>query len=194
MHEKRFNASLAHRLDDPARQLWLPTDEVLAVLCVQPGDVIADIGAGTGYFTLPLARAIGPEGKLWAVDSQAEMLSLLKQKADAEVMHNIEPVHAEADSTTLPDAICNLVFLANDWHEFENRDAVLREASRILAPGGRIAILDWRTDVEPVHGPPLAHRIAPANALEEMRLSGFKQLASTEVGLYSWLVQGETLQ
>jgi len=194
MHEKRFNASLAHRLDDPARLLWLPTDEVLAALSVQPGDVVADIGAGTGYFTLPLARAIGPEGKLWAVDSQVEMLSLLKQKVDTEVMLNIEMVHAEADRSTLPDAICNLVFLANVWHEFENRDAVLREASRILAPGGRIAILDWRADVEPVHGPPLAHRIAPANAVEEMRLSGFKQIASTQIGLYSWLVQGETLQ
>jgi ubiquinone/menaquinone biosynthesis C-methylase UbiE len=167
---------------------------VIAALRVQPGDVVADIGAGTGYFAFPLARVIGQAGKLWAVDSQTEMLSLLKQKMDTEVLLTIKPVHAEADKTTLPDATCNLVFLAKVWHEFENRDAVLREASRVLAPGGRIAILDWRTDVEPVHGPPLVHRIAPSDAAREMQLAGFELLEPTEIGVYSWLIQGEKLQ
>jgi predicted methyltransferase len=63
MHDRRFNPSLAHRLDDPARLLWLPPDEVIAALGVQPGDMVADIGAGTGYFILPLARALGQRVK-----------------------------------------------------------------------------------------------------------------------------------
>ncbi len=194
MHDRRFNASLAYRLDDPARLLWLPPDEVITVLGVQCGDVVADIGAGTGYFTLPLARAVGLRGKLWAVDSQTEMLSLLQQKLDAATISNVEPVHAEADRTELPNAACALVFLANVWHEFEDRDAVLRETRRILAPGGRVAILDWRPDVEPVHCPPLEHRLALSDALREMRLSGFEKLSSAEVGKYSWFVQGEKQQ
>jgi ubiquinone/menaquinone biosynthesis C-methylase UbiE len=122
------------------------------------------------------------------------MLSLLQQKLDAATISNVEPVHAEADRTELPNAACALVFLANVCHEFEDRDAVLRETRRILAPGGRVAILDWRPDVEPVHGPPLEHRIALSDALREMRLSGFEKLGSAEVGLYSWLVQGEKQQ
>jgi len=194
MHDRRFNPSLAHRLDDPARLLWLPPDEVIAMLRVQPGDLVADIGAGTGYFTLPLAHALGSKGKVWAVDAQTEMLSLLKEKLDLAGVSNVEPVCAEGDRTEIPDAACTLVFLANVWHEFEDRDAVLREAQRILSPGGRVAILDWRTDVEPVHGPPLAHRIAAADAVRDMRHAAFEQLASAEVGRYSWVVQGEKVQ
>lgn len=194
MHDRRFNASLAYRLDDLARLLWLPPDEVIAALGVHSGAAVADIGAGTGYFTLPLARAVGPRGKLWAVDAQAEMLSLLQQKLDAATHSNVEPVIAEADSTGLPDAICTLVFLANVWHEFEDRHAVLRETRRILIPGGRVAILDWRPDVEPIHGPPLEHRCALSDTLREMRLFGFEKFSSAEVGKYSWLVQGEKQQ
>lgn len=194
MQDRRFNPSLAHRLDDPARLLWLPPDEVIAMLRVQPGDLVADLGAGTGYFTLPLAHALGSKGKVWAVDAQTEMLSLLKEKLDLAGVSNVELVCAEGDRTEIPDAACTLVFLANVWHEFEDRDAVLREAQRILSPGGRVAILDWRTDVEPVHGPPLAHRIAAADAVRDMRHAGFEQLASAEVGRYSWVVQGEKVQ
>jgi ubiquinone/menaquinone biosynthesis C-methylase UbiE len=119
------------------------------------------------------------------------MLSLLKEKIDLAGLFNVESVHAECDRTEIPDSACNLVFLANVWHEFDNRDAVLREAQRILSPCGRIAMLDWRTDVEPVHGPPLAHRLSPADSLRELRLAGFEQLASAEVGRFSWIVQGE---
>jgi ubiquinone/menaquinone biosynthesis C-methylase UbiE len=194
MHDRRFNASLVHRLDDPARLLWLPPDEVIAALGVQPGESVADIGAGTGYFTLPLARALGSAGKVWAVDAQTEMLSLLKEKLVLAGLSNVELLHAEGDRTEIPDAACAVVFLANVWHEFEDRDAVLRESQRILSPGGRIAILDWRTDVEPVAGPPLAHRIAPADAAKEMWLAGFEQIVFAEVGRHSWLVQGEKLQ
>jgi len=190
MHDRRFNPASAHKLEDPQRLVWLPPDAIVAALEVQPGDVVADIGAGTGYFALPLARAIGPSGHLFAVDAQQEMLSLLRQKLDSAPMPNIEPVHAEADRTSLPDHACSLVFLANIWHEFDDRGAVLRETMRILRPGGRIAILDWRTDVEPVAGPPLAHRIADADAQNELRRAGFAPLPSTALWPSSWLVQG----
>lgn len=109
-------------------------------------------------------------------------------------LSNVEAVHAEADRTGLPDASCNLVFLANVWHEFADCSAVLRESTRILKAGGRIAILDWRTDVEPEHGPPLDRRVEASRAMQSLRSAGFEQVASAEVGRYSWLVQGEILQ
>lgn len=194
MHDKRFPASQAERLDNPERLLWLPPAEVIASLAVHNGENVADVGAGTGYFALPLSNAVGAAGRVYAVDGQSEMLALLKGKLDHTEFPNIELIHAEAEQSGLPAASCDLFFLGNLWHEIEDRVAVLLEARRALKIGGRIAILDWRTDVEPFHGPPLAHRIAPDGALREMHSAGFKEMVSGEIGKYSWLVQGVRLQ
>jgi len=194
MHDRRFPASEAHRLDDPERLLWLPPAAGLGALALHAGQTAADVGAGTGYFSLPLAEAVGPEGRVYAVDAQAEMLSLLKQRIDQSELSNVILVHAEADQTGLPASCCSLFFLANVWHEIEDQIAVLGEANRVLKAGGRIAILDWRTDVEPEHGPPLVHRIGASRAMESLRSAGFEQIATANLGKYSWLVQGEKLK
>jgi ubiquinone/menaquinone biosynthesis C-methylase UbiE len=190
MTDRRFDASKACRLDDPARLLWLPPAEVIGALVIQSGDFIADIGAGSGYFTLPLAKATGPRGQVYAVDSQARMLELLRQKLDAKQPSNIQEIQAEADSTGLPDASCHLVFMANVWHEFADRAAVLRECKRILKTDGRIAILDWRPDVEPEAGPPLDHRLSATQAENDLQCTGFRLDARTNIGKFSWLIQG----
>ncbi len=193
MHGRRFPASKAHRLDDPARKEWLPPAEVLRALALHSGETIADVGAGTGYFSLPLALTVGSEGKVYAVDAQAEMLSLLQQKLAASAFANVELIPAEADYTCLPASSCDLFFLANIWHEIEDQSAVLREAIRVLKKSGRIAILDWRPDVDPEHGPPLAHRVDPSRAKESLRSEGFEHIEIANVGRYSWLVQGGKL-
>lgn len=194
MTDKRFNASQAHRLDAPERIMWLPPAEVIAALAIRPGETIADVGAGTGYFALPMAAAAGPHGKVFAVDAQQEMLAHLRQKLHDGGIKNIELVHAEADATSLDDATCSLVLLANVWHEFADHAAVLQESKRILKAGGRIAILDWRPDVEREAGPPLDHRISASNAMHDLHSAGFVRTTHTNTGKYSWLVQGEMPQ
>ena len=191
MHDKRFPASEAHRLDDPARKVWLPPADVMTALAPHPGAVVADLGAGTGYFSLPLAQAVGAQGKVYAVDAQDEMLAVLRQKLLDMSICNVELVHADAETTTLPDASCDLALLANVWHEFTDRSIVLEESHRILKNGGRIAILDWRPDVEREAGPPLDHRLAASDAVDQLLSSGFHLLARVNVGRYSWLVEGE---
>jgi len=191
MHDRRFPASEAHRLDNPERRHWLPPKEVLEQLALQPGQVVADVGAGTGYFALRLAQAVSPEGCVFAVDAQAEMLTILKQKLEGSQISNVSMVCAEADDTRLPGSSCDLFFLANLWHEIEDHVAVLLEVRRVLKPGGRIAILDWRTDVGAEPGPPLAHRIDAAQATQSLISMGFERTSAINVGSFSWMVLGE---
>jgi len=191
MHERCFPAAQAQRLEDPARQEWLPSSEVVTAVAVQPGETVADIGAGTGYFAMPMAQITGAKGKVYAVDVQAEMLDWIRKKIEATGLGNIQLVHAEATATTLPDAACDLFFIANVWHELDDRAAVLREANRILKPSGRIAILDWRPDVERIAGPPLEHRLSTETAREDLRQAAFRDGTEQHIGKYSWLVMAE---
>ena len=189
MPEKRFDATLAYRLDLPERITWLPPQEVIRALAVQAGATVVDLGAGTGYFALPLALAVGTAGRVIAVDAQDEMLELLRKKISSSAASNIELVRAEADRIALPDSACDLIFLANVWHEIPDRVAALAEAKRVLKAQGRIAILDWRPDVEPEHGPPLEHRLTPASAVAELVAADFQPGSQRNIGKYSWLVQ-----
>ena len=188
MHDRRFPAAQAHRLEDPERLRWLPPEDVLALLNIVPGEVIADIGAGTGYFSLPMAERAGNTGLVIAVDAQAEMLDWIRRKMEASGISNIQMVHAEAQATTLPRKSCDLVFMANVWHEFPDRVAVLAEAARILKRGGRLAILDWRPYVERVAGPPLDHRLSVESCTREMENAGLNPQAMGHVGQFSWMV------
>lgn len=194
MTDKRFKASQAHRLDAPERLVWLPPAEVVQALGIQAGETVADIGAGTGYFSVPISKALGPTGDLYAVDAQQEMLALLTEKTNHHAVANVHQVHAEGDRTGLADGSCDLVFMANVWHEFPDRMATLREALRILKRPGRVALLDWRPDVDREPGPPLDHRISAADAANEMRAAGFEHVTERNIGRYSWLVQGKTAE
>ena len=193
MNERTFQAQHAHRLEDPERLKWLPPAEVISSLQLHPGMAVADIGAGTGYFSLPIAEAVGEEGKVFAVDFQQEMLGHIRQKLQREGLPpNIELLLGDATATTLPGQSVDLVFLANVWHELDDHAAVLVEAKRVLRPNGRIAILDWRPDVVQPPGPPLAHRIAPDAVGTTVQKEGWKVDSTRNVGSYSYLVKAST--
>ena len=148
--DRVMNIADAHKLDKPERLQWMPPNEIVALLPLAAGAVVADIGAGTGFFALPIAKAVAPAGRVFAVDMQPEMLELLRKKLSVSgTPSNVELVHGKADATTLPDDSCDLIFIANVWHELDQRDEVLAEMRRILGKNGRLAILDWRADVEP---------------------------------------------
>lgn len=189
MNERTFSTAGAHRLDDPERRVWLPPDEVIDSLGIGPGMNVADIGAGTGYFALPIAAKIAPGGRVFALDLQPEMLTRIREKLAApEAPQNIELREGEDAATGLPDACADLVLLANLWHEVDDREATLREAARLLRPGGRIAILDWRDDVTRPPGPPREHRIAEDETMRALQDGGWNVRDCVHVGPYSYLV------
>jgi ubiquinone/menaquinone biosynthesis C-methylase UbiE len=185
-HERMFHHHRAEKLNDPERRTWLPPAEVIASLDLRPGMVVADIGAGTGYFAIPLAQAVGPTGRVYAVDLQPEMLDLLRAAMPQGAP--IELVSADASRITLPTASVDLCFTANVWHELDDRAAVLAEFARLLRPAGRLAILDWRADVAQPPGPPIEHRVAADEIIAMLPRLGWEQALARSIGVYSYLV------
>jgi len=200
MHDRRFDPAQAHKLEDPERLTFMPPEEVLSALHLSPGMTVADIGAGTGYFAIPMAKAVQPAGRVYAVDLEPTMLRLLDEKLGApSAPDNITLVQGDAAQTSLPDELCDVLLVANVWHELEDQVEVLRELCRILKPQGRLAILDWRSDVPArAHGaprtqtdppgPPREHRIPAEKVLETLRSNKFSPVESVNVGAYSYLI------
>ncbi|MGO8793243.1 MAG: class I SAM-dependent methyltransferase [Candidatus Sulfotelmatobacter sp.] len=156
MGERLFKPQDAHKLEDPERLIWLPPVDVIQATAVSTGANVADVGAGTGYFALPIACAVGPTGKVYAIDLQQEMLALLGKKLEQSgAPNNIELVEGSASQTTLDSKCADMVFIANVWHELDDHEAALKEAARVLRPNGRLAILDWRADKR---SPPVLRR------------------------------------
>ncbi len=189
MNDRLFKHTEAYKLEDPARLTWLPPAEVVQRLALQPGVKVADIGAGTGYFSIPMARAVGATGKVFAVDVQPEMLAMLREKlSGAGAPANVSLHQGDATHVPLPDASVDLVFFANNWHELETYPAVLQEARRILAPGGSIAIVDWRAEMPPPPGPPQDHRVSATEVAEALMANNCQVVSSSNVGQFSYLV------
>ena len=189
MNERTFHPRDAHRLEDPERLKWLPPEEVLARIGPVSGMTITDVGTGTGYFALPFAGAVGIEGKILAVDFQKEMLEKLRLKlSGAGAPQNIFLVEGEAGRTTLPGNSCELVFMANLWHELDDEAVVLDEAKRLIRPGGRLAILDWRGDGGSPPGPSVAHRVPLDTLRRVLSRHGWRVDSAENVGMYSYLV------
>ncbi len=132
--------------------------ELIAALQIPRGAAVADIGSGTGYFTWRLAEAVGPEGRVYAVDVQQSMLDLTKSTVDSHKLRNVTYVLAAQDSPRLPPASIDLAFLAYAYHEFGDPEGVMRAIRRALKPGGRVLVLEYAKESQ----------IAPASPLHKM--------------------------
>ena len=128
------------------RDDWQEPEKIIEALEIQPGSQIADLGAGSGYFTFDLARATGPQGHVWAVDVDPDMIEVLREKAAAEKASNVTVVLAPPDDPDLPDGKIDLVFTSNTYHHIEDQPAYFARLAKDLAPNARIAILEFRPD------------------------------------------------
>jgi ubiquinone/menaquinone biosynthesis C-methylase UbiE len=189
MSERVFNPSEAHRLDDPERLTWLPPDEIISRLELRSGMWVADIGAGTGYFAIPMARAVQPGGFVYAVDFQPEMLAKLKENIAASGEKNVRAMQGSATNTNLYSTSCHIVLMANVWHELDSHPSALFEAERIIRPAGRLAILDWRPDVERPPGPPIEHRLSSEQVSAVLKAHAWTVISMENIGPYSYLLQ-----
>ncbi len=153
-----FDPARAERLVSEDRQQMLPAEQILTAAGLAPGQVMVDLGAGPGFFTLPAARIVGPKGRVYAADIQPQLLEMCRQRAAEAGITGIETVHSQESHVPLPDALADRVFIAFVLHESDDPVAFLREARRLLRPGGEVAIVDWHK-TEGTPGPPLEHRV-----------------------------------
>jgi SAM-dependent methyltransferase len=170
--------------DDPARDRWQKPAEVLQALELKRTDRVADIGAGTGYFTVRLARAV-PDGVVFAVDIEPNLVKHLAERAKAEGLANVRPVLGGPTSANLPEPVA-LALLVNVYHHIGNRAAYFRGLRAALQPGGRIAIIDFKPDAP--QGPPKSARLPVERVVAEMKRAGYRQARSFDILPYQYFL------
>jgi len=156
--------------DDPARDAWQKPHEVIQALKLAPDAVVADIGAGTGYFAVRLAH-MTPQGRVYAVDTEPDMVKYLGERAQKSGVKNLVSVQGAPADPKLPEKV-DLVLMVDVYHHIDQRAAYFRKLAGSLKPGGAIAIVDF-TKESPV-GPPPASRIAASEVKAEMKTAGYE--------------------
>lgn len=157
-------ADLKHfidKLEDPARLEWQKPDEVIAALKLGPASVVGEIGAGSGFFTLRLAKVVR---HVYAVDAEPRLLEVLRDRLEKAAVRNVTPVLGMAEHPLLPQGACDLALAVDTLHHFPDMAAYLKALAGVLRPGGRIAIVDWHKRELPV-GPTMERKVAREEAL-----------------------------
>jgi arsenite methyltransferase len=154
-------------LDDPKRDAYQKPHEVLTALAIKPGEVIADIGAGSGYFTFRLAHHVGDKGKVYAVDISPDMIRHLNRRIRELKAMNVTSILADADDPLLADGSIDRFFFSDSWHHIENQTKYLSLIKKMLKPGGEIIMIDFHKKELPV-GPPMQMKIAREDLIRQM--------------------------
>lgn len=183
----KFDAAHRAYLDSEERRSYLDPPSILRSFHVRAGMHVADIGSGTGFFAIPAAEMVGPEGRVYAVDLSPEMLEDLRAKLERAEGGNLEALRSTEDRIPLPDASVDFAFLACVLHELAGAGTLL-EARRILKPAGRLGIVDWKKE-ESGFGPPKAHRLDEDEAEAVLSDAGFEPTRTFEAGVYHYGIE-----
>ena len=152
---------------------------VLDVLAIAEGQTVADIGCGSGYFTMHLSRRVGSRGRVYATDLQPEMLALLKKKTDAAHVTNVVPILATEDDVKLPKGELDLALLVDVYHELGKPPVTLAQLKDALKPDGRLALVEYRAEDPKVAIKP-EHKTTLAQLKKELDANGWTFVASDE--------------
>ena len=166
-------------LERSGRQEEERTDLLIDALDLQPDDVVADIGAGSGYFTFRISPRV-PQGKVLAVDIQSEMLEMIRQKQQDEGGSNVQTILGTVDNPHLPSDSVDWVLLVDAYHEFSHPYEMMRDVADALAPGGRVALVEYREEDPSVMIKP-RHKMTEAQAVREMKAVGLELLENKDV-------------
>jgi len=166
------NAYIA-MLEDPKRDAYQKPHEVIQALDLKPGEVIADIGSGSGYFTLRFAAHVGEMGRVYGVDIDPEMIRHLNRRIRDAGLQNVQTVLAAPDDPLLRDRSIDRFVVVDTWHHIENQPQYLGLMKKMLKPGGQVVMIDFQKKELPV-GPRLAMKIAREDLIRQLEANGFR--------------------
>lgn len=161
-------------LENPDRIAALQVDRVIAALGVTPGMRIADLGAGSGLFTIPLARAVGANGRVFGVDIDAGLLAIIADKAKAAGLGNVQTVLAADMDSKIPEQV-DLIFVCDTMHHLPKQAEYVKQFGKLLRPGGRVAVIDFAPGKWPANHE--SFTITPVQVDEWMAAAGFTRSA-----------------
>jgi SAM-dependent methyltransferase len=166
----------AKEFDNPDRDAWQKPEQILDALRLERTSRVADIGAGTGYFSVRIAKRL-PEGKIFAADIEPDMVRYLGERAQREHLTNLIAVQALADTANLPEPV-DVVLVVDTYHHIDDRTRYFAALKSSLRPAGRLAIVDFKAD-SPT-GPPVQHRVSPQKVTEELTAAGYVLVETLE--------------
>ncbi len=181
MPHRQFPAS------DPERLKWQDPEKILSKIGLEPDMIFVDIGSGDGYFSIPAARIVGPKGKVIAIDIDDDAIMRLKKQSEDEGLSQISAEAGSAEETVVCENCADFVFFGIDLHDFVDPAKAIRNAKRMLRPGGLLIDLDWKTEPTPF-GPPLKRRFAIDKASQLIRSEGFNIKSVADEGPYHYII------
>ena len=185
---KKFDPTQAQRLDNVERLTWNNPQQIVAAVGIHPGERVAEIGCGTGWFTFELEKAVRPRGMVYALDMQPAMLQILRARRDS--WERILTLPCGENEFELDEGEVDVVFHANALHECLDPELHLREVFRVLKPGGRCIIIEWHwADEESQPGPHNSERLEVDNVNAMLEKVGFEVQDVQDVGPYHYAVQ-----
>jgi len=166
LHRLLFPPKDLGLLEGPDRDAWQKPERIMDALGIADGSTVADVGAGGGWFTIRLARRVGPNGLVYAEDIQTEMLEATSRRVAREGLRNVRTVLGTADNPRLPEGQLDAVLIVDAYHEMEYPVTLLRNVQRTLKPSGRVGIVDYKKDGGGP-GPLLEDRVDPEAILRD---------------------------
>ncbi len=160
----------AKEFDNPERDAWQKPTEVVAGMAIAPGMTVADIGAGTGYFEPHLSKAVGPTGKVLALDIEPDMVRYLRERAEKEKLANVTAQIVTPGETGLAAGSVDRILIADTWHHIPDRTTYAQKLRAALKPGGMLIIVDFT--LEATKGPPKEHRLSADKVIAELDAGG----------------------
>lgn len=188
---RKFDPNHADRLLSPERRRWQDPEVVLDALGVKAGMVVADIGAGPGFFSLPAARRVGPSGKVYALDVEPMMVERVREQAAKEGIHNLDALVSQESHLPLPDRAVDVALLVSVLHEALDPSRLLQETVRVLREGGTLAIVEWNKERQE-WGPPFEERLAPQQVEDMLAAAGYHSIVPFVVGPRHYGRRGQT--